>query len=73
MNADLYIKWPDKILQAKAEGNLDEISEDRYQEYFGWLSDYSSSLLLWGQKIGVVETLKKLFAIMGYRKIGTIT
>lgn len=59
MNAGLYIKWPDKILQAKAEGNLDEIPEDRYQKYFGWLSDYSSHLLLWGQKIGVVETIKE--------------
>jgi hypothetical protein len=59
MNASLYIKWPDKILQAKAEGNLDEISEDRYQKYFGWLSDYSSPLLLWGQKVGVVETIKE--------------
>lgn len=59
MNAGLYIKWPDKILQAKDEGNLDEIPEDRYQEYFGWLSDYSSRLLLWGQKVGVIETVKE--------------
>ena len=59
MNASLYIKWPDKILQAKTEGNLDEIPEDRYQEYFGWLSEYSSLLLLWGQKVGVIETIKE--------------
>lgn len=59
MNANLYIKWPDKITQAKAEGRLDEISEERYQKYFGWLSDYSSHILLWGQKIGVIETIKE--------------
>jgi hypothetical protein len=59
MNAALYIKWPDKILQAKADGNLDGIPEERYQEYFGWLSGYSSSLLLWRQKIGVVEMVKE--------------
>lgn len=58
MNANLYIKWPDKILQAKADGNLDGIPEERYQEYFGWLSVYSKSLLLWGQKVGVVEMIK---------------
>lgn len=59
MNADLYIQWPEKIFQAKADGNLDEIPEKRYQEYFGWLSGYSSELLLWGQKIGVIETIKE--------------
>lgn len=59
MNAALYVKWPDKILQAKADGNLDGIPEERYQEYFGWLSGYSSSLLLWRQKIGVVEMVKE--------------
>lgn len=59
MNASLYIKWPDKILQAKADGNLDKIPEDRYQKYFGWLSGYSTSLLSWGQKVGVVEMIKE--------------
>ena len=37
MNASLYINWPNRILQSKAAGYLDEIPNERYEEYFGWL------------------------------------
>ena len=57
MNIGLYIKWPKKIFKAKAEGNLDEISEERYQKYFGWLSDYQEFLQEKGQMFGIVEIL----------------
>ncbi len=58
MNTSLYINWPDRILRSKAAGYLDEIPKERYEEYFGWLEEYVPSLLIWGQKVGVVETIK---------------
>lgn len=65
MNANLYIDWADKHLKAKADGNLNEISENRYQEYFGWLSDYKEFLQYSGQMIGVLETIKETIRIHG--------
>ncbi len=59
MNVSLYINWPNRIFRSKAAGHLEEISEDRYQEYFGWLSEYSEPLSLWEQKVGVVEMVKE--------------
>ncbi len=60
MNISLYINWPDRILQSKATGYLDEIPNKRYEEYFGWLDQYIPSLVIWGQKVGVVETIKRV-------------
>jgi hypothetical protein len=60
MNISLYINWPDRILQSKSAGYLDEIPNERYQEYFGWLDQYVPSLVIWGQKVGVVETIKSV-------------
>lgn len=68
MNIALYIKWPDKFLEAKANGNLDEIPEERYQQYFGWLSNYSRHIVIWGQMVGVVEMIKETIRQHGLSK-----
>ena len=65
MNAALYIDWPDRIQKSKQAGNLNMIPPERYMQYFGWLSQFSSSLDNWIPKVGVVEMIKDVTRIHG--------
>lgn len=68
MNTSLYINWPNRILKSKAAGYLDEIPKERYEKYFGWLEEYDSSLLIWEQKVGIVEIIKSTLRQHGLSK-----
>jgi hypothetical protein len=65
MNAALYIDWPDRIQNSKQAGNLDNIHPDRYEKYFGWLSQFFPSLDKWIPKVGIVEMIKGIVRIHG--------
>jgi hypothetical protein len=68
MNAALYIDWPDRIKESKQAGNLDKIPAERYEQYFGWLPQFYSSLDNWIPKVGVVEMIKDVVRIHGLSK-----
>jgi len=40
MNISLYIDWFTRIQKSKEDGNLNHISEERFNEYFGWMSKF---------------------------------
>lgn len=65
MNAALYIDWPDRIQKCKQAGNLNNIPPDRYEKYFGWLSQYLSALNRWIPKVYAVEMIKDVIRIHG--------
>lgn len=68
MNVNLYIKWPNRILESKAAGRLDSISAERYEEYFGWLSGYTHWLTILEKKVEVVEIVKNTIRKNGLSK-----
>ena len=65
MNAALYLDWPDRLLRSKREGRLKDVPEERYEQYFGWLKGYSSSLGGWGQMVGALELIKSVNRVYG--------
>lgn len=65
MNAALYIDWPDRIQNSKQAGNLNNIPPDRYEKYFGWLSQYLLALNGWISKVYAVEMIKDVIRIHG--------
>lgn len=60
MNVALYLNWPLKIQEAKRENRLVDISEERFQKYFGWIDKYMPFIELWKQKVDVTETIKDI-------------
>ncbi len=58
MNVALYLNWPLKIMAAKRENRLVEISEERYQKYFGWIDKCLPLIEVWKQKVDVTEMIK---------------
>lgn len=66
MNVALYIDWFSKVRQSKLDGNLDHIPEERYNEYFGWMTAFESFHELLHQKVGVVEVIKNAVRRGGY-------
>ncbi len=60
MNVALYLNWPLKILAAKREGRLANISEERYQKYFGWIDQFLPLIKVWKQKVDMTETIKDM-------------
>lgn len=66
MNTALYINWFEKVQKSKRDGNLNHISEERYNEYFGWMAKYQSFHEHTTQKVGVIETIKDVIRRQGY-------
>jgi hypothetical protein len=52
------IRWGLKILEAKENGCLDHIPEDRYTEYFGWVDRYAAALNEWEFMIDAADMIK---------------
>lgn len=52
-----FVDWPIRILEAKCNGNLDSILEDRYQQYFGWIEQYVGCINVWSFMVKIVEMI----------------
>lgn len=65
MDIGHLIYWPDRVHKSKANGRLRDISEDRYQDYFGWIDGYMISLREWGYMEGIVDLIKGSVRIYG--------
>lgn len=65
MNVARYVEWQDKILKNKKAGNLNKIPEERYEQYFGWLTKFVAPHDVWAQKIGLVELVKAIIRVHG--------
>lgn len=65
MDIGFLVNWPERILKCKIEGDLCDIPEERYEEYFGWINGFIHELNQWGFMVGTVELIKDLIRING--------
>lgn len=66
MNISLYIDWFTRIQKSKEDGNLKHISEERFNEYFGWMSKFKFFYEIVQQKVGITEIIKDTVRRGGY-------
>jgi hypothetical protein len=66
MNVSLYIDWFAKVQKSKQDGNLTHIPEERFSEYFGWMSKFEFFYEVLYQKVGVTEIIKDTVRRGGY-------
>jgi hypothetical protein len=66
MNVSLYINWFYRVKKSKEDGNLQHIPEERFNEYFGWMSKFEFFYEIIHQKVGVTEIIKDTIRRGGY-------
>lgn len=66
MNVSLYIDWFTRVQESKANGNLKDIPEARFNEYFGWMSKFEFFYEIVQQKVGITEIIKDTVRRGGY-------
>lgn len=66
MNVSLYIDWFLKVKKSKEDGNLNHIPEERFNEYFGWMSKFEFFYEILHQKVGITEIIKDTVRRGGY-------
>lgn len=66
MNVSLYIDWFTRVQESKENGNLKDIPENRFNEYFGWMSKFEFFYEIVQQKVGVTEIIKDTVRRGGY-------
>ena len=61
MSADVYVKWYIKTSSRIVEGRLEKIgiSNERFQEYFGWFDKYKKAMKRWEQMFLVVNIINQ--------------
>ena len=57
MDISPLIDWPRRLLDAKRSGTLASIPEERYQQYFGWVEEYTEVLEVWSLMVDVVDMI----------------
>ncbi len=60
MDISDIVFWPDRILKAKDNGNLKDISANRFEEYLGWMRKYKESLIEWETIVQAGEMIKEI-------------
>lgn len=68
MNVHIPIHWAVRLYLAKKTGELSDISDERYAEYFGWIDAFLPNLNVWRTIIWVTETIKDQIRKKGLSK-----
>jgi hypothetical protein len=66
MSADVLVNWVERFQNSKKSGHMDSISQDRLDEYFGWLDQLTIHIEYWKQMIGIGEIVKSVIAKEGF-------
>lgn len=66
MNVSLYIDWFTRLQTSKEDGNLKHIPEERFNEYFGWMSKFEFFYEIIQQNVGITEIIKDTVRRGGY-------
>jgi DNA phosphorothioation-dependent restriction protein DptG len=66
MSVDVLMKWVERFQNSKKLGHLDSISQDRIDEYFGWLDHLIIHIECWKQMIAIGEIVKSVIAKEGF-------
>lgn len=57
MDIGYILNWRKRVLEAKENGRLDCIPQERYEEYFGWLKGYEKAFEDWDFMEGAVDVI----------------
>ena len=68
MDIGYLVYWPDRIKRSKENGCLKSISEERYQDYLGWIDRFTILLDRWGSMVSIVNLIKETVRKYGYSK-----
>jgi hypothetical protein len=59
MDIGYLVKWPRMIADLRKNGLLSDISEERYEKYFGWIEEYEKQIDDFEFRVGVVDQIKE--------------
>lgn len=65
MNIGCFVYWPDRIRKSKEKGYLCKISEEKYQDYLGWIDEFTLHLDEWKFMDGIVQMTNELVRTYG--------
>jgi hypothetical protein len=60
MDISDIVFWPDRLQKIRENGNLKEISEERYNEYLGWINKYKDDRAEWEIMVKAAEMIKEI-------------
>jgi hypothetical protein len=66
MSADVLMKWVERFQKSKQSGYMDSISQERFEEYFGWLDSLILHIECWKQMIAIGEIVKSVISREGF-------
>jgi hypothetical protein len=66
MSADVLLNWVERFQNSKKLGRMDSISQERLNEYFGWLDHLTIHIECWKQMISIGEIVKSVIAKEGF-------
>lgn len=58
MDISHLVYFPERIRKNKKNGSFRTVSEERYQDYLGWIEDFSPHIEEWGFMVGIVDLIK---------------
>lgn len=68
MDIGHLVHWPERVRKSKADGCFKEITEERYQDYLGWIERFIKPLDEWTFMESTVNLIKGTVRIYGYSK-----
>jgi hypothetical protein len=66
MDISHLVYWPDRIKRSKENGCLKIISEERYEDYLGWIDKFTILLDQWKGMVGTTKLIKETVRKYGY-------
>jgi len=66
MDIGYLVNWPDRIKKSKENGCLKSISDERYQEYLGWIDKFILLLDRWKFMVSTFKLIKETVRTYGY-------
>lgn len=65
MSIDVLMNWVNRFQESKRAGHMNSISQERLNEYFGWLSVFEPHIEDWKQIVSIGETVKHVVSTRG--------
>jgi len=66
MSVDVLMNWLERFQKSKKLGYMDSISQERFNEYFGWLDHLTIHIECWKQMVAIGEIIKNIISREGF-------
>ncbi len=66
MSIDVLMSWIIRFQESKKAGTMNSISQERFDEYFGWLLPLEPHIECWKQMVAIGEMIKDVVRTNGY-------